>query len=196
MQKWPSIRISRSLTPVTDRQWSVEPSEELVELIPGVTASETVKAAGPLRTLPFGLAEDVDESMQDARLEIDASFAPAKAHYILRRLGVTAPEGFEVTGTLLRQVAPLSIMRWIITHTITTDIETTGGYVENFLDPSRRTLVEDWEAVPSLKEAAIIYRLAEIMREPPAKAVAESLGLQQRTATNWIARAKKQGLLG
>lgn len=42
---------------------------------------------------------------------------------------------------------------------------------------------------------ALSYRIAEITDENPALAVAELLGLKQRTATNWIARARAEGYL-
>lgn len=43
--------------------------------------------------------------------------------------------------------------------------------------------------------AALAYRVAEITGENPALAVAETLGLKQRTATNWVARAREAGYL-
>lgn len=43
--------------------------------------------------------------------------------------------------------------------------------------------------------AALAYRVAEITGENPALAVAETLGLKQRTATNWVARARDAGYL-
>lgn len=41
----------------------------------------------------------------------------------------------------------------------------------------------------------LIYRIAEIAGENPAMAVAESIGLKQRTATNWIQRARAAGYM-
>lgn len=41
----------------------------------------------------------------------------------------------------------------------------------------------------------LIYRIAEISGENPALAVAEAIGLKQRTATNWIQRARAAGYM-
>lgn len=55
------------------------------------------------------------------------------------------------------------------------------------------------EFAPSDEETmlltGLIYRIAEISGENPAQVVAESIGLKQRTATNWIQRARAAGYM-
>lgn len=191
-------RIGRSTADITNRNWSVDVSSATVEPIRGVTAPETVRASGPLWTLPSGVADSVDELDKSAHLELEAVFTPGQAKYTLRHLAVTAPGESEVTGTLLRRIAPLSVMRWVLPRTFEMDFNVFSPHVANFVTPEwyGAHANAEGEQTASVKDAATIYRLAEVVREPPAKAVAEALGLQARTATNWIMRAKKQGLLG
>ncbi|MFE6965689.1 hypothetical protein ACFVAJ_11260 [Agromyces sp. NPDC057679] len=47
----------------------------------------------------------------------------------------------------------------------------------------------------TLKWAARLYRAAEVINAHPIKAVTEQLGLSTRTAHNWIAKARADGLL-
>lgn len=49
--------------------------------------------------------------------------------------------------------------------------------------------------VEALLLTGLLYRMAEISGENPALAVAESIGLKQRTATNWIQRARVAGYM-
>lgn len=190
------LPIKVSTADVTDRGWTLQVSSETVEPIPGVSAPCVVHANGPVAALPAHLASGVDEAEKGMKLEIEATFDEEQGRYLLRRLGVMAPAEGEVTGTLLRQIAPLGLVRWLVPRTFTMTLETFGPYVANFVTPEGRPVLDSGSSsTASLKDAAMVYRLAEVVREPPAKAVAESLGLQTRTATNWIVRARKQGLL-
>lgn len=191
-----SRQIAASTADVTERGWSLEVSPEKVEPIPGASAPAVIQAHGPVDTLPARLADGVDGEGKRAVLEIEAVFDQQQGRYVLRRLAVTAAGGSEVTGTLLRQIAPLSLMRWIVPRTFTMPLATFSASVANFVTPEGRVPQDSGgDSSASLKDAATVYRLAEVVREPPAKAVAEALGLQTRTATNWIVRARKQGLL-
>jgi hypothetical protein len=46
-----------------------------------------------------------------------------------------------------------------------------------------------------LEQAAEIYRTSRMLRRPPVKAVQDALELSPRTASNWIRRARRAGLL-
>lgn len=194
------------ITPITDltnRRWTASPEladlpqtpDGTIELIPGVVGPLNVRAEGPFRTVPLGHAEGVSEQEMDAHIELEACHDPERGCYLLHKLSVTAPAGTEVTGVLLREVAPLRIMRWVLPRTFKIDADRISPHVVGFIAPEMVGLQPDPTPEPSLADAATVYRLAEIVREPPAKAVADALGLQTRTATNWIARARKQGLL-
>ncbi|WP_193072451.1 hypothetical protein [Brevibacterium sp. FME37] len=190
------LPIRVSTTDITERGWSLHVSSESVEPIPGVSAPCVVHANGPVDTLPPHLASGIDETDKGVALEVEATFDEEQGRFLLRRLGVAAPVEGEVTGILLRQIAPLGLVRWLVPHTFTMTLESFGPYVANFVTPDVQPAVEPGvSSKASLRDAAMIYRLAEVVREPPVKAVAESLGLQTRTATNWIVRARKQGLL-
>lgn len=168
-----------------------------MELIPGVVAPKIVRSAGPLGTLPPGMAGDVTEQEGSAAIDVRAAYDADRRQYLLQHLGVTLEGGGEVTGVLLRKIAPLSIMRWVVPLTFLMEIRTHSRWVMRFANPigNARNTPTGPDETASLQDAASIYRLAEILREPPAKAVAETLGLQKRTATNWLSRAREQGLL-
>src|SRR5699024_7616535 len=194
------------ITPITDltnRGWTVSPEladlpqtqDGAIELSPGVVGPLSVRAEGPFRTVPLGPTADVTEQELGAYIELEARHDQESGCYLLHRLSVTAPSGAEVTGVLLREVAPLRIMRWVLPRTFRIDADRISPHVVGFIAPEMVGLQPDPTPEPSLADAATVYRLAEIVREPPAKAVADALGLQTRTATNWIARARKQGLL-
>jgi len=102
----------------------------------------------------------------------------------------------EVSGAFLRTVRVHAIARigilaaipsWALELAQLRNLRTRGG-LRSFADYA-----------PSDEEAllltGLLYRIAEISGENPAQAVAESIGLKQRTATNWIRRARAAGYL-
>jgi hypothetical protein len=200
------------ITPMTDlaeRGWSVTPEPtwnlhlpegvDAVEPIPGVVMPIEVRAQGPLQSLPAEAVQGAtDSEVEGARVEVEAVYDAKAGRYRLRGLSITASDAGEVTGVLLRRVAPLSILRWVLPRVFDTDDGALTPWVASFVAPEMDTLRESAEQerpAPTIQDAATVYRLAEVVREPPAKAVATALGLQARTATNWIKRAKAQGLL-
>jgi len=188
-----------AISPLDDleqRGWRIEPSGETVELTAGVWAPVVVHAAGPLGGVPDGV---VDGKGEGFRLELEARYDAERGSYLLRRFEIIAPDGDEVTGLLLRGIAPLRVMRWVLPrswYVLPRRTEPSPGtpttYAFRFMAPEQE---RDDGLAATIEDAAMVYRLAEIVREPAAKAVAETLGLQTRTATNWIARAREKGLL-
>ncbi|MDP5226912.1 MULTISPECIES: hypothetical protein [Arthrobacter] len=195
------------ITPLTDldqRGWMVQPQltwdqklpdgPDAVQLIPGVVGPEWMRAEGPFRTLPQSAGEAGGADL-DVQVALEARFDRDRGCYLLRSLTVEAPDGSEVTGVLLREIAPLRIMRWVLPRTFQVEQDKLSVWVSAFIAPEVAAQATDPRPEAALEDAATVYRLAEVVREPPAKAVADALGLQTRTATNWIVRARKQGLL-
>lgn len=188
------------LTPETDlreRKWQVEQTGALITVHPGVTISKIVRSWGPLSGVPTGepLAPTLDGGF---RLDIEAAYSQLLGYYTLRSFALVAPEDEEVTGVLLRSVTPLAVMRWVLPRTFQLDASALTVSVVDFVAPELMPyrIEEPGGASTSidLKDVGTVYRLAAIVRYPPAKAVAETFGLQPRTATNWIARARALGL--
>lgn len=179
-----------SLTPVPDLYSDkLPPSVVTVELVPGVVVPAKVVAAGP------ALDTEVSQSL---RIELEARFDVWSGTYLLRRLSLIAQDGTEVNGVLLREIAPLRLMRWLLPRTFQVDRQQLSVYVVDYIAPEIRE-VRDAQGVarlkPTLQDAAMVYNIARAVRDAPAKAVAETLGLQTRTATNWLLRAREAGLL-
>ena len=183
------------ITPDTDlreRKWQVDGSPVLINVHPGVAIPRLVRASGPLRNVPSAVGgSDLDEGFQ---LEMEAVFSQPLGHYTLRSFSLVAPEDEEVTGVLLRTVTPLGVMRWMLPRTFQLDGSALSVPVVDFVAPEIKPYRNDPHQGGStsieLADVGTVYRLATIVRYPPAKAVAETFGLQARTATNWIARAR------
>lgn len=110
-------------------------------------------------------------------------------------------EGDEVTSVNMRALRIQEYLREAVTMFVLYEDVESGGWVGH--GPVRR-LARDDEAKAavnagpvreSLQLAARIYQIAKVVNMPPAKAVADQLGLAPRTAAHWIAKARAQGLL-
>ena len=188
------------ITPETDlneRQWQVEGTGELIVVHPGVAIPTVVRAGGPLSTVPATGTGRAGPST-GFRLEVEAVYVESRGHYMLRAFSVVAPEDGEVTGALLRTAAPLWVLRWILPRTFQFDEVALSDSVVDFIAPEfkqhRLNKRDAHSTTIDLTDVGTVYRLATIVRYPPAKAVAETFDLQARTATNWIVRARASGL--
>ena len=178
-------------------EWKVVGSGALIQVHPGVAIPSIVRAGGPLSSVPSG--ERGDSAFSEGfHLDIEASYGQALGHYTLRSFSVVAPENEEVTGVLLRTLTPLAVLRWILPRTFQLEASALSVSVTDFVAPElKRQRIEtpnEKSAGIDLADVGTVYRLAAIVRYPPAKAVAETFGLEARTATNWIARARAVGL--
>lgn len=187
-------------------KWDGTQSKERLTVPPGVSLPAWIEATGPLsRVMDSRSLEEIESDgldAEDALVRIEASYDDHEQRYLLRKLELTAPEGREISGTLLREVAPLRIMRWVLPRTFKpSEVGLGTSAVMRYIYPERGIELEPrprgatGPTHTEIIEVATIYRLAHIVRDSPAKAVAESMGLERRTATNWIARARDVGLL-
>lgn len=233
---------------LAERGWETSTSEGWVAPLVGVLAARCVRASGPLSAVP-----GVDRGA-GLRVDACARYDVSRAQYRLRRLSIDADRedlaADEVTGARLREVVPLTIMRWVLPRTIQVDPDRLSPTVLSLIAPEefesnfealfaarreldrlesaeaggaelglawsdeqetaleeafqRVTRLEEREPVdrprsgprPSeLKDAATVYRLAVMIRERPAQAVATALGLHQPTANNWLKIARREGLI-
>ena len=178
-------------------EWQVVGSGALITVHPGITIPRLVRAWGPLSGVPSGALRDsaVDEGF---RLDIKAAYSQSLGHYLLRSFSLVASGDQEVTGVLLRTMAPLGVMRWVLPRTFQFDASTLSVPVVDFVAPELKPYRIDEVSGKStridLVDVGTVHRLATIVRYPPMKAVSETFGFQVRTATNWIARARALGL--
>ncbi|NLP84170.1 hypothetical protein HF576_09930 [Microbacterium sp. CFH 90308] len=160
---------------------------------PGLALKPIIEAdlsAGPreIRALEQG---------EKARVQLRLEYSEDAGQYEIAHFGVDRRDlALEIGGTLLRTVKVHAIARRAIAYSL--PIWTLGVIM---LRDKRRTRELDGlepfapTAVETLHLTALVYRIAEISNENPAFAVAETMGLKQRTATNWIARARAAGYM-
>ncbi len=184
-------------TELRERGWHVVCDDHELDIHPGVAVPVAVQAHGPLSQIP-GVSGAGASTLDGFRLEAEAVFEDSQGLYLLRRCSLVAPDGAEVTGQLLRSVAPLSVLRWILPRTFRLTEQALTNAVVDFIAPELKQFrIEQRGHNASgieLTDVGTVYKLAGAVRYPPARAVAETFNLQPRTATNWITRARAAGL--
>lgn len=160
---------------------------------PGLSLKPTITASIPV-TLGDATARNEDE-LPHAQFRLE--YSEAQGRYEIASFGLdrrAAP--IEITGALWRTVRVHSIIRDAIQLALPlwtwpiSELRHSRASSAPVNAPQYDAGDED-----GLLVAAISYRMAEVANENPALAVAETLGLKQRTATNWIQRAKAAGYM-
>lgn len=112
----------------------------------------------------------------------------------------------EITGTDLREIRVAEVLQLASAAGIYIKLNAGGDPVSvhdwHGGDQWRAVNSADLEKVKSagavdwvLEEIALVYNIAQISSQPPAKAVEKAFGLPARTAARWIAKAKERGIL-
>jgi hypothetical protein len=109
----------------------------------------------------------------------------------------------EVTSTDLRKIRVEEIIRTAVPYSVVfideqDNVTASGGYTSGLgmVPPSTvKAIKESGLTDDALMWVARVYTVAHAVRLPPAKAVSEALELPTRTASYWIAKARKLGLL-
>lgn len=171
----------------------VETSEATVVVPPGIALPLTITGSLPVGDADvggLGSSEIVEASF---RLE----YSEASGRYEIASFGLDRGDAAtEITGVLWRTVRVHSIVRTAIELGLPS---WTRAFARARFRRRDGVLANPPDFSPSdpdgLLLAALAYRVAEITGENPALAVAETLGLKQRTATNWIARSREAGYM-
>lgn len=169
----------------------VETSGPSIAVPPGISLKPIIKASIPVATNDVGALSEDDLAHANFRLE----YSETSSRYEIASFGLDRRNAaIEITGALWRTVRVHSIARsaielalpvWV-TPITRMRVDRVAGRL-----PDGLTL----DTSDSLLLAATAYRVAEISNENAALAVAETLGLKQRTATNWIVRARDAGFM-
>lgn len=171
----------------------METSGDSILVPPGIALRSTIEGSLPVGETDVGALGPRDIVDVKFRLEYSA----ASGTYEIASFGIDRRDAsVEISGALWRTVRVHSIVR--------TAIELALPFWAQAIPRARfrrrdGVLKDPPRFEPSdpdgLLLAAMAYRVAEITSENPALAVAETLGLKQRTATNWIVRAREAGYL-
>jgi hypothetical protein len=171
----------------------VKVSGTSVVVPPGLAIPETIEGSLPVDSHDVGALAGAEIVTARCRLE----YSRDAGRYEIAFFGLDRFDGSaKITGALWRTVRVHAIVRTVIELAL-------PAWVAAFSQARFRRrdgkLALPREYKPSdpdgLLLAALTYRVAEITGENPALAVAELLELKQRTATNWIARARDAGYL-
>lgn len=169
------------------------PSGPSIVVPPGISLRPVVKGWARIRADQISALEEGQEVIANLRIE----YATSTGRFEVAAFGLDRTEHpLEISGAFLRTVQVHSIARmaipaavppWAINLTWLRSLRSRGG-VRSF----PKFVLSDEDA---MLLTALIYRIAEISGENPAQAVADSVGLKQRTATNWIGRARAAGYM-
>jgi hypothetical protein len=169
-----------------------------------MTAAHATTPLGPsLRIAPTFRATGVasDSSIETS---IDAVYSSVHGRYrITASTHRGAGSDVEITPTVLRSVRLGELLRTAVPYAVAVDDDTLGrGTIVELVGSGR--LIPEWMAAtarqlgPSpdtLELVQLVYSVAALAAEPPARAVAAELLISERTATHWIGKARKAGLL-
>lgn len=120
---------------------------------------------------------------------IEAVYDPQAGRYRGQTLTVEAIEGREVTGEMLRTVRVKDVLRDAITRHMVDELWPLISGRPSPLEPAGGPTTE------TLQQVALLYRIALLVGDAPAKAVAEALGVPRPTASRWATRARDRGYL-
>lgn len=160
---------------------------------PGIELRQTVRGQLNLTRRDVSALEKGQEILMTFRLE----YSSTAGYFEVAAFGIDRGESpIEISGAFLRTVRVHTIARrgilaalpsWALEVARLRHLRGRGG-LRSF--PEFTPTDDD-----ALLLTGLIYRVAEISGENPALAVAESIGLKQRTATNWIQRSRAAGYL-
>ena len=172
---------------------AVKASGKGILVPPGIAVRPMVRGDLELRSEDAAALEPGQEIRVTFRLE----YSESKGCFEVAAFGIDRLDAdLEVSGAFLRTVRVHAITKlgilaavpeWAFQLAQLRNLRERGG-LRSF--PEFAPSDDD-----ALLLTALIYRIAEISGENPALAVAESIGLKQRTATNWIQRARGAGYM-
>lgn len=171
----------------------VKSSGPVLLVAPGIPLKSLVEAALPVENVYVGGLSGREVANAKFRLE----YSEAAGRYEIASFGIDRLNSTtEITGAFWRTVRVHSIVGAAIEMSLPA---WTGSIVRTWHRRRAGVLANPPQFTSSdpdgLLLAATVYRIAHVSNENPALAVAETLGLKQRTATNWIARAREAGFL-
>ena len=180
----------------------------------------TTPIGAALRIVPrFQVTAEDDHTGLGTTLDVE--YGPAEGRYVVRKATTWALTGAEITANELRQVRVAEIVQLASPHCVafTLDDDDTAGELVTAADVSASgSLLPEWlsrtitstisnsstttsaQARAGLRAARLdavqlVYGVAALTGQPPAKAIERELGMQPRTATHWISQARRAGRL-
>ncbi|MBX3193872.1 MAG: hypothetical protein KF727_02070 [Microbacteriaceae bacterium] len=163
----------------------------------------TLPLGSALRIAPAFTATATADDIQ-VESTIEAVYSADAGRY---RIAATAHRATsstgEITPTVLRQVRLGELLTAAVPHCVTVEFEGKQRTVHDLLATGGRVVPEPLAAIAvaagptadTLGLVQLIYGVAALAASPPMRAVANELGIPERTATHWISKARAAGLL-
>jgi hypothetical protein len=169
-----------------------------------VTAKQaTLPLGSALRIVPaFTATATADDTQVETTIEGVYSADAGRYRTTATAHRATGGAG-EITPTVLRKVRLGELLSAAVPYCVTVDFEGKQLSVHDLLATSGRVVPQPLAAVAvaagptadTLGLVQLIYGVAALAALPPMRAVASELGIPERTATHWIAKARNAGLL-
>lgn len=164
-------------------------------------ATEPVGSA--LRIAPAFTAH-ATEVAPGLSVRIEAHYSPDEGRYLINRCDISA-EGTEIVHRSLRQISIETIMRAATPHCIALSLDDgPPNMTAHDLTNTGGRILPDWlaEAVARrgnraerMEATELLYGVAALSGNPPVRAIADELRIPQRTAADWVKKARSEGRL-
>ncbi|GAA1944874.1 hypothetical protein [Microbacterium deminutum] len=168
----------------------VRQSGSSIVVPPGISVKPVIDATIPVATGGVGALREGDLAHATCRLE----YSESAGRYEIAAFGLDRRQAeIEITGALWRTVRVQEIIQTVIDISLPLWTRPISDLRRDHSVTARDIPGLEGGSPDAILLTAVAYRIAEISNENPALAVAETLGLKQRTATNWIQRARTDG---
>jgi len=170
----------------------------------------TLPLGSALRIAPAFVATAVASDI-GVETTIHASYSSEAGRYRITGTAHRAAEGTEeISPTVLRQVRLGELLSAAVPYCVVVDYEDAllkdvqkRGTVQELLADGGRIVPAKLASIAAkagptadtLELVQLIYGVSALAAQPPMRAVASALGIPERTATHWITKARKAGLL-
>ena len=163
-------------------------------------------------TLPLGSALRIAPAFQATALvedisvetTIEAGYVADAGRYRVTATGHRAVgPTTEITPSTLRQVRLGEVLSAAVPYCVVVELDGKPVTVQD-LTASEGRILPAWMAAESTKAGPtadtlelvqLVYGVAALAAQPPMRAVATEFGIPERTATHWITKARRAGLL-
>jgi hypothetical protein len=161
----------------------------------------TVPLGSALRIAPAFTATATADDTQ-VRSTIEAVYSAGAGRYQIIATAHQAIKG-EITPAVLRQIRLGELLTAAVPHCVAVEFEGKQLSVTELLAAEGRVVPKPLAAIAvaagptedTLGLVQLIYGVAALAAQPPMRAVATELGIPERTATHWITKARRAGLL-
>lgn len=153
---------------------------------PLASENPIIDLGGSLRVPTFVDIQGSDVNGYDVTMR--AAYSSTSGRFECRTLTITAPEGVEITGEVLRSIPVQTVLNTGVASALQGITALNMGQIPD-------DITEGGPTTRALEWVAYLYRVALIFGESPVQAVALTLELPKSTANRWITRARDRGIL-